>query len=190
MHNFLSRSPKRYAVMRCKVLEFLHCTMQGHSLQQVPQQPPQVKHQSPLLRGGLSCTLIWRQEETWRSCGASHTWLWEWLRWELDRSLCCKYEVFFRFFVVAVSTCCECLSYEAMNSHYHTICCFFFFWRFPSVLCKMVKLQTNFVEDDLVVFHALFINRYSTSCCHLLTAQHSQKLITAFGQTYFCQPVG
>lgn len=121
MHNLLSRSPKRYAVMRCKVLEFLHCTMQGHSLQQVPQQPPQVKHQSPLLRGGLSCTLIWRQEETWRSCGANHNWLWEWLRWELDRSLCCKYEVFFSFFVVAVSMCCECLSYEAKNSHYHTI---------------------------------------------------------------------
>lgn len=170
--------------MRCKVLEFLHCTMQGHSLQQVPQQPPQVKHQSPLPRGSLSCTLTWHQEETWRSCGASHIWLWEWLRWELDRSLYCKYEVFFSFFVVAVSTCCEC--YEAMKY----VCCFFFFLGFPSVLGKMMKLQTNFVEDDLVVFLVLFINRYSTNCCHLLTVQHSQKLITAFGQTYYCQPVG
>ena len=72
----------------------------------------------------------------------------------------------------------------------HTLCWFFFFLGFPSVLGKMVKLQTNFVEDDLVVFLVLFINRYSTNCCHLLTVQHSQKLITAFGQTYYCQPVG
>ena len=77
---------------------------------------------------------LWHQEETWRSCGASHIWLWEWLRWELDRSLCCKYEVFFSFFVVAVSTCCEC--YEAMNSHVIQYVAFSSFWDFQVSLVR------------------------------------------------------
>lgn len=79
-------------------------------------------------------------------------------------------------------------------------------WNYPEFLKDLISLKRLSAIASMRTTHALsvsnrscFLNeeldrslccKYSTSCCHLLTVQHSQKLITAFGQTYYCQPVG